>query len=129
MNNPPQSAYLVAAKRVAIFHSLIPIGVVLGVIYAPFASHTFQLWYTIFFGLVGIVPILNNWKCPFTELEKNLIRKGGETPYEDTFIPHYIRPYISFISEWQVDGFKIIVCIILCHIWHIDNLILTFIHR
>lgn len=119
----PSVNYLVAAKRVAILHSVIPIGVVLGVMYAPFASYTFQLWYTIYFSVVGIVPILNNWKCPLTEIEKNLIRRGGETPYDDTFIPHYIRPYIPFVAEWQVDGFKIIVFISLCRIWHINNLL------
>ncbi len=119
----PSVNYLVAAKRVAILHSVIPIGVVLGVMYAPFAPILFQIWYTVFFSVVAIVPILNNWKCPLTEIEKNLIRKGGETPYDDTFIPHYTRPYIPFVAEWQVDGFKIIVFISLCRIWHINNLL------
>lgn len=108
-----QDYILLLARRVALFHKTLVFAVVAGIILTPFASVEFRTLYTIFFIVVAIVPILNGGKCPLTQLEKRLLKQGGQEPYEGSCIPHYL----PFVTPFQVYIGKGLICIILFGVW------------
>lgn len=38
----------------------------------------------------GITIVVMQWRCPLTRLEKSLRAGAGETPYEGSFLNHYV---------------------------------------
>jgi uncharacterized membrane protein len=105
--------YLTLAKKIADAHKLLVFSVVGGVIYLPFASFKFLIFYTVFFTGVAVTPFFNKGKCPLTLWEKNFILKGGQKPYETSFIPHYF----PFFTPVQVYIGKALIALALITVW------------
>jgi hypothetical protein len=49
------------------------------------------IWPHIVTILWSVYVTLASYTCPLTRLEKWLLLQGGTTPYEDSFIGHYLR--------------------------------------
>jgi uncharacterized membrane protein len=105
--------YLTLAKKIADAHKLLVAVVVLGIICTPFASFQFLIVYTVFFTGVAVTPFFNKGKCPLTLWEKACISKGGQEPYETSFIPHYF----PFITPVQVYIGKALIALALITVW------------
>jgi hypothetical protein len=108
-----QGKYLALAKKIADAHKLLVLSVVGGVIYLPFAPFGFLIFYTIFFSVVAVTPFFYKGKCPLTLWEKRFILKGGQEPYETSFIPHYF----PFITPVQVYIGKALIALALITVW------------
>ncbi len=108
-----QVEYLTMAKKIADAHKLLVLSVVGGVIYLPFAPFGFLIFYTIFFSVVAVTPFFYKGKCPLTLWEKAYMSKGGQEPYDTSFIPHYFR----FIKPFWVHIGKILIALVLITVW------------
>lgn len=108
-----QAEYLILAQRIAHCHKLLVLIVVFGIACAPFAPFNFLLFYTIFFSGVAIVPIFNKGKCPLTLWEKKCISKGGQEPYQNSFIPQYF----PFVTPFWVHIGKVVIALTLIGVW------------
>lgn len=108
-----QAEYLIMAKRIANLHKILVLMVLFGIAYTPFASLGFLVSYTIFFSGVAIVPILNKGKCPLTLWEKVYMSKGGQEPYQNSFIPHYL----PFVTPFWVHIGKVLIALTLIVVW------------
>lgn len=108
-----QVEYLTMAKKIADAHKLLVAVVVLGIVCTPFASFQFLIVYTVFFTGVAVTPFFNKGKCPLTLWEKACISKGGQKPYETSFIPHYF----PFIKPFWVYIGKALIALALITVW------------
>jgi hypothetical protein len=85
----PLVAALVAAAVVASLHlaflAYMVVGGFLGL--RRFA----WIWPSIAVTVYSIFVTLTSFTCPATRLEKWLLAEGGRTPYEGSFIAHYLR--------------------------------------
>ena len=80
---------LAAADLVVLIHLLWIVFLILGVV--PGVRWTWVKWTHL--GALGFAVALQlfGWVCPITHLEAWLRRAGGITPYEGTFIGHYLE--------------------------------------
>jgi len=82
-------AALVAAELVAILHMAYLVYMIFG---GFLALHRFAwIWPHIVSTVYSIYVTTTSFTCPVTTLEKWLLVRGGETPYEGSFIAHYLR--------------------------------------
>ncbi len=78
------AAAVVAAGHMAFLGYLV-LGGFLGLrrlawLWPHLASTIWSVWVT-----------LTGWTCPLTTLEKDLLARGGRTPYEGSYIAHYLH--------------------------------------
>jgi len=52
---------------------------------------------------VGVASITVGFDCPLTTWEQSLRRRGGQRPYTDGFVDHYLRGHVyPHGDEWAV---------------------------
>jgi hypothetical protein len=52
---------------------------------------------------VGVVSITVGFDCPLTTWEQSLRRRGGQHPYRDGFVDHYLKGHVyPHGDEWVV---------------------------
>ncbi len=80
---------LVAATLVAAVHMAFLVYLVLGGFLA--LRRLAWLWPHLACTAWSIHITLTQGRCPLTTLEKELLARGGRTPYEDSYIAHYLQ--------------------------------------
>jgi hypothetical protein len=84
--------YLVLADLVFVFHALSVLFVVFrGLIVLRWSR---LLWLHLPAAVWGVAIELGGWICPLTYLENHLLRLGGESGYNATFIERYLEPML-----------------------------------
>jgi Protein of Unknown function (DUF2784) len=83
---------LLAADIVLIIHTLFIVFVIFGGLFV-------LKWHNVMWGHIpcaiwGVFIELFGWICPLTYLENYLREIGGASPYESSFIQHYLLPVI-----------------------------------
>jgi hypothetical protein len=64
---------------------------------------------------VGVVSITIGFDCPLTTWEQSLRRRGGQRPYTNGFVDHYLRGRVyPHGYEWEVQVI-FAVCIVLAY--------------
>jgi hypothetical protein len=82
-------AALVAAAVVAVLHMVFLVYMTVG---GFLALYRFAwIWPSVGVTVYSIYVTLTAFTCPATTLEKWLLEAGGRTPYEGSFIAHYLR--------------------------------------
>jgi len=84
-----KSLFLAAADFVVLIHLLWIVFLVFGMI--PGARWAWVKWTHLGALVFSIALQLFGWVCPITHLEAWLRTAGGATPYEGTFIRHYLE--------------------------------------
>ena len=84
-----KTLYLAAADLVVLIHLLWIVFLVLGMI--PGARWAWVKWTHLASLAFSILLQVYDWVCPITHLEAWLRKAGGATPYEGTFIRHYLE--------------------------------------
>ena len=84
-----KTLYIAAADLVVLIHFLWIVFLILGMI--PGARWVWVKWSHLAALAFSIVLQVCNWVCPITHLEAWLREAGGATPYEGTFIRHYLE--------------------------------------
>jgi len=87
-----KTLFLVAADIVVLIHLLWIVFLVFGMI--PGARWAWVKWTHLGALVFSIFLQLFGWVCPVTHLEVWLRRAGGATPYEGTFIRHYLEQVV-----------------------------------
>ena len=80
---------LVAATLVAAVHMAFLVYLVLGGFLA--LRRLAWLWSHLACTAWSVHITLTQGRCPLTTLEKELLARGGRTPYEDSYIAHYLQ--------------------------------------
>ncbi len=80
---------LVAATLVAAVHMAFLVYLVLGGFLA--LRRLAWLWPHLACTAWSVHITLTQGRCPLTTLEKELLARGGRTPYEDSYIAHYLQ--------------------------------------
>ena len=80
---------LVAASLVAVGHMAFLAYLVLGGFLA--LRRLGWLWPHLACTVWSVHITLTGGRCPLTTLEKELLARGGRTPYDDSFIGHYLN--------------------------------------
>jgi hypothetical protein len=80
---------LVAAALVAVGHMAFLVYLVFGGFLA--LRRLAWLWPHLASTAWSVYVTLTDSRCPVTTLEKWLLAEGGRTPYEDSFIAHYLH--------------------------------------
>jgi hypothetical protein len=80
--------YRVLADLVAIVHGALLVFFLIG----GFLAWKWRrvIWAHLFVGVWNLAIVVLDFGCPVTALEKHLRREGGEQPYTNGFIQHYI---------------------------------------
>lgn len=70
----------------------------------------------------GVVIVVMGWRCPLTESEKWLRSQGGQTPYEGSYLDHYLfGRFLPDGSQALVYGLHLLVIlaiyVVLLRIW------------
>ncbi|WP_328331464.1 DUF2784 domain-containing protein [Kribbella sp. NBC_00382] len=80
--------YRVLADLVAIVHGALLVFFLIG----GFLAWKWRrvIWAHLFVGVWNLAIVILDFGCPVTALEKHWRREGGEQPYPDGFIQHYI---------------------------------------
>ncbi|MDX6258527.1 MAG: hypothetical protein QOH84_215 [Kribbellaceae bacterium] len=80
--------YRVLADLVAIVHGALLVFFLIG----GFLAWRWRrvIWAHLFVGVWNLAIVVLDFGCPVTALEKHLRREGGEQPYTNGFIQHYI---------------------------------------
>jgi hypothetical protein len=61
----------------------------------------------------GVVIVAMQWRCPLTMLEKSLTARSGGTPYQGSFLDHYVfGSYLPDGSQSFVYGAHIVVILV-----------------
>ena len=85
----PSVVALVAAALVAIVHMAFLVYMAFG---GFLALRRFAwIWPHIGSTIYSVYVTITDFRCPATALEKWLLELGGRTPYEGSFIAHYLR--------------------------------------
>ena len=90
---------LVAAALVAAVHMAFLGYLVLGGFLA--LRRLAWLWPHIGSTAWSIYITLTDGRCPLTTLEKELLVRGGRTPYQDSFIGHYLNGTL-YPAEYEI---------------------------
>ena len=79
---------MVAADLVVVAH----MGVLAYMVFGGFLGLHRIAWIWPHMAMIGwsVYVILASYTCPLTRLEKWLLERGGTTPYDDSFIGHYL---------------------------------------
>lgn len=84
-----KTLFLATADAVVVLHLLWIVFLVLGAI--PGRRHAWIRWTHLGALAYSLALQAFGWICPLTHLEAWLRRQGGATPYEGTFIRHYVE--------------------------------------
>jgi hypothetical protein len=90
---------LVAAAVVAAGHMAFLVYLVLGGFLA--LRRIGWIWPHLGCTAWSIHSTLTQGSCPLTSLEKELLARGGATPYEDSYIAHYLAGTV-YPAEYEV---------------------------
>ena len=67
--------------------------------------------------LVGVVSITVGFDCPLTTWEQSLRRRGGQVPYRDGFVDHYLTGHVyPHGYDWAVQVL-FGVCIVVSYVF------------
>lgn len=87
-----KTLYLAAADLVVLIHLLWIVFLIVGAL--PGARWPWVKWTHLGALVFSVVLQLFGWVCPITHLEVWLRQAGGATPYEGTFIRHYLESLV-----------------------------------
>lgn len=102
--------YRVAADSVMVVHTALLVFFVIG----GFLAWRWRrlIWAHLFVGAWNLSIVLLDFGCPVTAVEKWLRRKGGEAPYGEGFIQHYIAGIVypeGYTWVAELAGFTLLV--------------------
>ena len=90
---------LAAAALVAVAHMAFLVYLVLGGFLA--LRRLAWLWPHLACTAWSVHITLTDGRCPLTTLEKWLLAQGGRTPYEDSYIGHYLQGTV-YPAEYEI---------------------------
>lgn len=104
------NVYVFLADVVLVLHlayvAFIPLGGLLAVRWRRL------IWPHLLAVAIGVVSITVHFDCPLTTWEQSLRRRGGEHPYTDGFVDHYLTGRIyPHGYAWAVQAF-FAVCVV-----------------
>ena len=104
------------AMRLAVFWSHLALSAWLfgGTLIECFFPH-YVPWHTLLLDVVIASEALVSFRCPLADLEKFLLKKGGQEVYEGAFLRHYVEKYFG----WTIPPKAILVSLLVCLLYSV----------